>query len=200
MYHIDWKREPNIEALRSAQELLATDTPNALLALESLAEQGSVCSMWYLADAYSNGEFVTSDLEKARLWYTRAADAGWTPAFYLLGRTFLQAADEKSAFEAFSQGAAIGYLPSMYRLAKMHEDGCGTVRDIERSRELLQAATIRGHLFAKRDFAILYLKGSFDLTRALKGLRQLMSLGSDLIKITISRSWRDQEYEDRILA
>jgi uncharacterized protein len=200
VYEIDWKREPDIDCLREAYDLLHSDPEAAVSCLKRLAEKGSLCSMWYLADAYSTGEHISKNIEAAAFWYTRGAEAGWRPGFYLLGRAYLQLSDERSAFNAFSRGASMGYVPSIYRLAKMHQDGRGTTKDINRARELLEVAESKGHLFARRDLAILYITCTFGVPRAITGLRLIGSLTSDLIKFTVRQLWRRDEFEERILA
>ena len=71
MYHIDWKREPDVPALRHAHGLLETDASSALTSLEGLAAKGSICSMWYLAHAYSNGEYITKSMESRFMVFSR---------------------------------------------------------------------------------------------------------------------------------
>lgn len=200
MYGIDWKREPNVERLQRSFDLLETDPTTAVSELQELAESGSIASMWYLGDAYSYGRSIAKDLGKAEYWYSRAEKAGWTPASYLLGRALESSNEYESAFKAFSRGSQKNYLPAIYRLAKSYEYGFGTSKNVQECVRLLEVATGRGHLFAKRDLAGFYLRGSFGPARLMTGLWLLTSLAFDMVHLTFIRAWKRSEYEERILA
>ncbi|WP_441234443.1 tetratricopeptide repeat protein [Bradyrhizobium sp. 930_D9_N1_4] len=156
--------------------------------------------MWYLGDAYSYGRRIAKDLGKAELWYSRAEEAGWTPASYLLGRALESSSQHEAAFKAFSRGSQKDYLPAIYRLAKSYESGLGTSKNFEECVRLLKFATSRGHLFAKRDLAGFYFRGSFGPARVISGLWLLTSLAFDIVRLTCIRAWKRPEYEERILA
>ena len=197
---IEWDREPDLDELRTAYALLATNGSVARPKLEALAGRGSILSMWYLADAYASGRFFAKDLDKAKTWYIRAEANGWIPASYNLGREYYELNDYNSAFEAFSRGAAKNYVPAVYRLAMMYKDGLGTTKDINECRNLLNIAVSKGHLFAKRDLAGLYISGSLGVLQIPYGVWMLISLLIDMVKITITREFKTAGFEDRTLA
>jgi TPR repeat protein len=197
---IDWTKEPNLEELRTAYALFATDFDLARSKLEELANRGSVASMWYLGDAYSRGEHVAKHFAKAKIWYGRAEASGSIAASFRLGRACYALLDYGPAFEAFSRGAAKGYLPAVYRLGMMYKEGLGTKRDLNECRRLLEVAVSEGHLFAKRDLAWLCMTGAFGARKIPKGIWMAISLMSNLIMITISGEWRKPAFEDRTLA
>jgi TPR repeat protein len=197
---IDWDSEPNLNALREAHSLLKTNADVARQRLEQLADSGSIASMWYLGDAYATGRFFPKELDKARTWFRRAEEAGWTPASFMLGRTYYELKDYKSAFESFSRSAAKDYVPGVYRLAMMYGDGLGVNKNQLECRRLLEIAVSRGHLFAKRDLASLYTSGAFGWGSVLRGVSISFSLLIEMIKITIRGGWKAEGFEDRILA
>lgn len=197
---IKWDREPDLGELRTAYALLATNVSAARSKLEELADRGSVASMWYLADAYSRGRFFAKDLDKAKTWYIRAEANGWIPASYNLGREYYTLKDYNSAFEAFSRGAAKNYAPAMYWLARMYEEGLGTTKDINQCRNLLIIAASKGHLFAKRALALLYINGSLGVRKIPYGVWMLVSLVFDIVKITIKREFKNPGFDERTLA
>jgi TPR repeat protein len=197
---IEWDREPNLDELRTAYELLATNGSAGRAKLEELADRGSIASMWYLADAYSSGRFFAKDLEKAKTWYIRAEANGWIPASYNLGREYYTLKDYNAAFEAFSRGAAKNYVPAAYRLAMMYWKGLGTRKDINECRNLLNIAASKGHLFAKRALALLYISGSLGVLKIHYGAWMLTSLAFDLVKISITREFKNPGFDDRTLA
>jgi TPR repeat protein len=197
---IDWTKEPDLGELRAAYALLEINFDQARPKLERLSDRGSIASMWYLGDAYSSGTYAAKNLNEAKIWYERAESSGWMPASYRLGRTYYNLKNYASAFEAFSRGAAKNYSPAIYRLGMMYEEGLGTRKDLIECRRLLNIAVADGHLYAKRDLAGLYMKGTFGVLNIFKGLWMILSLIFDLIAITISRKWQNSAFEDRILA
>jgi hypothetical protein len=197
---IDWAKEPDLDELRIAQALLATEFRRAESMLEDLANKGSIAGLWYLGDTYASGRYVAKNLEKARTFYLRAETSGWLPASYRLGRIYFTSGDYKSAFESFSKGAAKGYIPAVYRLGMMYKDGLGTQKAISTSVTLLGVAASKGHLFAKRDLAGLYLSGAVGIWNIPRGIAIFTSLIGDLVRITISGEWRNPAIEEKILA
>jgi uncharacterized protein len=197
---IDWTKEPNLDELRTAYSLLATNFDLARSKLDELADRGSIASLLYLGDAYSRGDYVVKELDKAKVCFKRAEAIGWIPASYRLGRTCYALRDYRPAFEAFSRGTAKNYLPAVYRLGMMYGEGLGTRKDLNECRRLLNIAASEGHLFAKRDLAVRYLCGSFGVVDIPKGIWMMASLISEMIVITISRKWKIPGFEDRTLA
>ena len=151
--------------------------------------------MAYLGDEYSIGRFFAKDLE----WYIRAEANGWVQGSYSLGRTYYKLNDYNSAFEAFSRGAAKSYVPAVYRLAMMYKDGFGTTNDINQCRNLLNIAVSRGNLLAKQDLAGLYINGSLGFHKIPYGASMLTSLLFDMVKITITREFKNPGFDDRTL-
>lgn len=180
--------------------MLATEFPRAESILEDLANKGSIASLWYLGDAYASGRYVVKNLEKARTFYLRAETSGWLPASYRLGRIYFTSGDYKSAFEAFSRGTAKGYIPAVYRLGMMYKDGLGMQKAVSTSVALLSEADSKGHLFAKRDLAGLYMSGAAGILNIPPGFAIFMSLIGDLVRITINGEWRNPAFEEKTLA
>ncbi|QGM44966.1 tetratricopeptide repeat protein [Methylocystis heyeri] len=196
---IDWEREPDIEALRKAYSRLEGDRAGAIAILKDLAERGSIASIWYLADAYLE-ENSKSGISQAQFWLARAEDAGWIQASYRLGRIAFQEKDYKAAFDAFSRGAATNYTPAIYRLAMMYKEGLSTKRDFIEAKRLLEVAAQRGHLFAKRDLAGIYLSGALGWQAAICGFLMLLKLLFELLGIALTFGWRSPNFPIRILA
>ena len=193
-----WANEPDIDELRRMYALLVTDFGKAVAGLESLAGRGSTMSMWYLAEAYM-GTYAPKDLSRAKYWYGQADEKGASEASFMLGRICAQEGDYDSAFAAFSRGANRGYLPSIYRLAMMYQDGLGTKKDSSRARVLLQEAASKGHVFAKRDLATLYVKGTFGPVLVFRGIALLVTLLFDVVGLVIRAIRRGPIVDDRLL-
>jgi len=193
-----WAREPDIDELRRLYDQLKTDPGSAVAGLESLAGRGSTMSMWYLAEAYM-GTNLPKDIAKAKYWYGQADQQGSSEASFMLGRICAQERDYESALAAFSRSASRGYLPSIYRLAMMYRDGSGTKTDIDRCRMLLEEATSKGHIFAKRDLATLYISGSFGPKLVFRGFALLATLARDVAGLLVSAIRHGPVIDNRLL-
>jgi len=199
MSDFNWSDEPDLEEFRLLYTLLSTRPEEALFGLTSLADRGSIASMFYLADAYKVGERTSKDLNLAKYWYERAEQMGSAPASYMLGRVFLLLQEYVSALAAFSRGADRQYPPAMYRLAKMYQCGVGTDKNMVECRRLLEAAVARGHIFSKRDLATLFIRGEFGTRLVFRGALMLMSLIFDIVGL-VAKAIRRGPLDERILA
>jgi TPR repeat protein len=170
-----WEGEPDLAELRRAHGLLATDGTQALIELKALADRGSTMSMVYLAHAYRTGIGTGIDLRQAEDWYGRAAKRGSTLASYELGRVCLELKRYADAKEAFNVGTAKSYAPSMHMLGMMYFKGSGVDSDLSKARDLLERSAALGHVFAKRNLAMLLIKGRFGLLQVPRGLWLLLS-------------------------
>jgi len=201
MDSLDWNAEPDVDRLRILYGLLAQKPSEALPGLEELATEGSVASMLYLADFYMRGACSSRvDTNKARYWYTQAHKKGCPQASYMLGRILYQSREYELAFSAFLEGAEKGYLPAIYRLAKMYHHGEGVAKDISEYKRLLEAARSKGHIFAKRDLAALLITGKFGIASAGRGLMMLLSLWLDVGAIVGNAMRRGSTFDERVLA
>jgi TPR repeat protein len=154
--------------------------------------------MWYLAEAYM-GTYVPKDMAKVKYWYGRADELGCSEASFMLGRICLQQREINQAFAAYSRSASRGYLPAIYRLAKMYGNGTGTKKDINQSRLLLEKAASKGHLFAKRDLATLSVSGAFGVLPIARGLLMLAFLVFDVAGLAVQAVRHGPTLDDRLL-
>jgi TPR repeat protein len=145
------------------------------------------------------GTYAPKDLGRAKYWYGQADEKGASEASFMLGRICAQEGDYDGALAAFSRGANRGYLPSIYRQAVMYQDGQGTKKDLNRARALLQEAASKGHVFAKRDLATLYVKGAFGPVLVFRGIALFASLLFDVVGLVIRAIRRGPIVDDRLL-
>jgi TPR repeat protein len=185
---LHWDREPDLGELHRFYKLLSQDPAGAVTGLESLANRGSVASMWYLAELYAGRKAMPKCIDKAKYWYTRAKEKGYVEASHMLGRIAYDEHDCVRAFSEFSAGANTGYPPSMYRLGLMYGKGEGVGIDSAKQIGWLSEAAGKGHLFAKRNLAALYLSGRFGLHRFIRGLSMLFSFPVDLIRLKATKN------------
>ena len=204
MHNIKWQDEPDVAEYRRLRSLYATDPGTALIGLASLADRGSVASMLYLAEEYRNGSgYQAKDLERAKIWYAKASERGYASASYMLGVVCTQLMDNDGAFIAFSKGAALHYLPAIYRLAMMYRDGHGVPQDIHRCRSLLEESASRGHLFSKRDLSTLLIRGAFGPRLKVRGILLLINLFGSIVIFcarSVKAGPRAIVFDERVLA
>lgn len=185
MNEIKWALEPDIEELRRSHALIQTDPNQAVICLEKLVERGSTMSMWYLAHLYRTGENIPKDLEKAKYWCVQAKNKGLLHASYMLGDIYYRSQDFESARKAFSDGLSMKYYPSIYRLAKMYQDGIGIEENLVEAGRLFRLGAENKHLLSKRALALMYIKGCFGLLRIPVGIFIFMACIYDIILYAI---------------
>jgi uncharacterized protein len=169
MDELHWQGEPDLTELHHAYGLMMTDPARAIAKLTELAERGSPMSMVYLAEAYKKGTGVDVDVVKADELYDRAAKAGSVIALYNVGLDHLDKSQFSKAEEAFKISADKGYLASVRQLGKMYAKGIGVPEDVNTGREYLERASRAGYVFAKRDLALLLLRGKFGNLARIRG-------------------------------
>jgi TPR repeat protein len=177
----DWDKEPDLDALRRLMDRQATDPAQTLAGLAALADRGSTMSMVYLAHAYRKGIGADVDPARSREWFERAAAAGSLLASYELGWLYRNDKDFEKARRAASAGVDRGYPPSMYLLATMYQRGQGVPVDVQRARDLLEAAVAHGHVFAKRNLGVLLIKGHFGIWQIPRGILLFLSGIKDVL-------------------
>jgi len=202
-YDIRWDNEPDVEEYRRLCLLYPTNPEEATIGFEVLAERGSVASMLSLSSEYLSGRARPKDTNRAKFWLGKADAGGSAEASFFLGSIYSRENKNDEAFSAFSRGAVRNYLPAIYRLGTMYRRGLGTVQDIGRCRTLLEVAASRGHFFAKRDLATLYMRGRFGLMMIIPGILMLLSVFIEAVAFcvkSVGRDWEEFTYNERVLA
>src|SRR5262249_14395231 len=137
---VQWDREPDVDRLRKAGDLLETDASTALTELEALADQGSIQAMLQLGWAYGSAMGVQKDQTKQIEWYKRAAAEGSVDASYRLARIFRNDGAAGAAIPWLEHGALRGYAPSVYRLGMFYKRGIGVDADRSKAKALFEQA------------------------------------------------------------
>lgn len=156
-----------------------------------LSEQGDVQSQIVVGQMYEDGLGVQQNLGQARRWYEAAAERNSLEAQHRLGYMFYQANDYTSAFSWYQVAASRGYLPALWRLAWLYRQGKGVAVDQTKAYSLLEQAAKSGHIFSKRDLAVMLLKGQQGFSGIFKGVGLLSECILDAIRI-LSRSESDE--------
>jgi TPR repeat protein len=161
--------EPDLEQLHRAYQSLASNPKEAVFELQELAAQGSTLSMLYLGHAHQNGIGGPVDLSKAEEFYRRAAERGSLPSSYQLGRMYFDTEKYLQAKDAFEIGAEGAYMPSLQMLGRMYMYGIGVNKDLEMAKDLFERASKKGHVFAKRNLAIILMTEKFNIVNLIRG-------------------------------
>lgn len=156
--------------LTAARGRAANGDIQGLLDLEGLAKSGSSEAMIVLAEEYVGGPFV--DLAKAERWFRTAYQVSPTNlSTFQLGRFLNWQERDEEAKEVFANGARRGFGLSMYWLAVIYlrETPRGSHYPPE-ARQLLEAASAQGYVWATRRLASMLVKGKFGLADVPRGV------------------------------
>ena len=113
---------------------------------------------------------VEQDYERAREWLSQAAQSGRADILYLLAVTNHNLHDYDEAIKGYRKAAELDYSAAYYQLARMHREGAGLDQDDDKAYELSDEAARRGHLFARREIAVMLMKGHKGLDQVPRGL------------------------------
>lgn len=130
------------------------------------AQAGNLPQAWYeLGELYEKGEGVPQDKAKALELYTKAADAGYVPAEYQLGReayTQASASDKPDfavAFGWLKRAADAGNADAQYMLGILYMQGRGTEQSVPQAIDSFRKAAEQGHADAQYVLGQSYYKG-----------------------------------------
>ena len=180
---IDWSKEPDLARVHRAHRLLKTEPARGLIEVWALANNGSVMSMIYMAEACSLGNGTKIDLPEAEKWYRRAANTGSLLAYYSLGRLYFKLQRYDEAREAFSAAAAKDYTPAVHFLGRMYASGKGGEKDLVKAQQLLEHASKNGSVLAKGVLAYLFTHGHLGPRKWLRGMWLYLGVWVDLFVV-----------------
>jgi TPR repeat protein len=156
----------------------------------ALSENGSPLADFYLAWMLKEGKGAPQDLEGAKQYFERAAQAGIVEGIYYLGSISENQGNLVEAFKHYQSAAPAGFLPAIYSVGRLLVDGSGVQRNILEGRTFLERAMLRGHVPAMRKLAGVMLEGKLGILLIPKGL--LLFVLSIIRAITLSiRDIRD---------
>lgn len=130
---------PTPSASPSPKALSQNDPGRDLSQLQTLAAGGSVKAMLELAEMYRTGNGVKANWKTAGEWYEKAAAAGHSDAYLLLGALYVKGgpgldADWARASDWYARLAASGDSDGYLYLGQLYaEGGPGLARDVAKS-------------------------------------------------------------------
>jgi len=131
----------------------------ALQEMRALADGGHTPAQIFLGWAYEKGKNVATDHEEAKRWYTDAAQRGDVLGQYYLGMYFLRRGEIVDGARSIRSAAGRNYVPALYRLGRLFEDGTGVEKNDSECGRCMREAASGGHPFAQRWIARRGLKG-----------------------------------------
>jgi TPR repeat protein len=160
----------------------------------TLAETGDIHAQVMVGWLYEMGRGSNQDIDKARFWYSKAANMDSLEGQFYLGSLYRLERKYSEAMIWLEKAAAYMYGPALYRLGKMYELGEGVSIDKEKAIKYLEDAARQGHLFAKRELSIKMLRGELGIMSTFKGLLMFLNV----LILGIKLGWREP-YSDRLL-
>jgi len=156
-----------------------------------LAEQGDIQAQLMLGGMLAEGLGTERDSAESEKWYKCAAQNGAPEAQHHLGYLSYQSQDYSSAHNWYREAASQGYLPALWRLAWLYRQGKGVPLDNSRAYALFDQAAKAGHVFSKRDLALMLLRGHRGFLEVFRGLALLVRCILDGIQVV----WKSDSNE-----
>ncbi|SOY73476.1 putative Sel1 repeat superfamily protein [Cupriavidus taiwanensis] len=158
------------ELLREAASLCAKEEySQAFRIYRQLAYSGHSDSQVFLGWMFAEGKGVEASREEAANWYRRAAELGSARGAFYLGRLLTKEAKYADAILWYQRSAAVGYSPSQFRLGVSYLRGEGVQMDLPLACHYLEEAKANGHIVARRELAILDIRGYRGVARRFLG-------------------------------
>lgn len=164
-------------AYKRGTPLFAADKAKVVEWTRRAADQGHMIAMHNLGAYYESGvpEVLPRDITQAELWYTRAAEAGFSHAMVTLGDLYLAGKERPQdlavAEHWLRKAAEKGHVFGLLQLARLYSTEDGTPRDPEFVERVLLRASEMRRPEAQHALAKLYRRGAFgavDLPRAIE--------------------------------
>lgn len=145
--------------------LLANLPPEGVgpMALRTAAASGNPAAEFLVGVKYTEGDGVTADMEKAAVWYQKAAEKGLAPAQYRLASLYEKgrgvAKDLPKAKAWYSKAAESGNAKAMHNLAVLFAEGGGGAPDYGAAAKWFESAANFGVKDSLFNLGILYAGG-----------------------------------------
>jgi TPR repeat protein len=140
---------------------------------QQLADLGHSESQVFLGWMFAEGKGVCPCQEDAAHWFRRAAELGSARGAFYLGRILTREAKHADAILWYQRSAAAGYHPSQFRLGVSYLRGKGVRKDLSLACRYLETAKTNGNIFARRELALLDIRGYRGIVRRFQGVIEL---------------------------
>jgi uncharacterized protein len=137
---------------------------------KQLAAEGDPDCQVFLGWMYYQGLGVERSVDDALRWFEGAARLGSKVAAFYCGKHALIGARYEEAFGWLHASAAQDYGPSLLWLGLAHIRGLGVRADCKRGVGYLQRAAATGNFPARRELAVLMIRGRLGIAKIPLGL------------------------------
>ena len=182
--------------LRYAKYLFDRDEKSmAVLWLTEANNQGSLEAEYLLGQLYENGDGVAQDFDQSRYFFGKAAEQGYPPAQYKLGKLLINAEfddpredarSEEDVQQKMTKGVALlrnsadsGYAPSQYEMGLLALNGNIIAKSPELALAYFKSAADQGVAAAAYMVGTCYAAGTgtrIDISLARQYLRKTIDL------------------------
>lgn len=170
--------KPISKKMDEAYALLDGDRVAARTMFLDLANLGSVWSMYMTGWFYEFSADNWHDEEQALTWYHKAVCGGSWTATLAYAALLEKRGNFEDADAVLMDGVNVGFMPAVYRLAKLRYENSPSRATAQSVRHLLDSAISEGHPAAEVYLGRLMLLGKFGLRRIPEGWRRI-SAGFD---------------------
>ncbi|WP_363316714.1 MobP3 family relaxase [uncultured Dysosmobacter sp.] len=144
-------------------DLPMAERDESVAQLQRLAEDGDSHAQYLMGKLWRDGPLLIPDIQKAKYWFTQAANIGLPEAQYDLGKLLLsndpEVRDPDEGIRWLKQAAQSGNQYAAYRLGKMYLQGGQVPKDVPRALEYLTASAEQRNQYAQYILGKLYLMG-----------------------------------------
>jgi uncharacterized protein len=142
----------------------------AFEAYRNLAIAGDPQCQVFLGWMHHEGIGTVRDQDQARVWFEKAATLGSKEGAFYCGRSAAAVGRHEEAVGWFRKAASQEYGPALLWLGLSHVRGHGVQRDMEKGISFLERAAKAGNYFARRELALLMIRGKLGFSAIPLGL------------------------------
>ena len=159
---------------------IGTDTDiDTELVMEMFNKEPLVLSYWHLASMYDKGQGVEKDYKKSFELYQKAANFGYNPAKYKIGRCLEHGwgceKNEKEAFSYYVRAKEHGNLSAYNTVGSCYLNGFGVETNDDMAFKLFMEGAIKGNIAATSNVVWAYENGrgvSRDYLKAIEWFKK----------------------------
>jgi TPR repeat protein len=170
------KTDEALELKHAYRNLASGRNHDAMVGFQALENKGVVQAKTYMGFIYERGLGVPADSAAAERYYRQAAEQNDILSQRYLARLLKEEGRNEEALTWYLKAAEGGSASDEYWLYMMYKRGIAAAANANNAMKHLEKSASMGHIFAKRDLALAYLRGSFGVSGRLRGLPMLLMI------------------------